>query len=354
MKITAILIGAVILLSGCTEHPAPPDYQNAEISETDTAADIESAPAVTQTETEPAEPELFAFNPHIYSPMLAQEIPQEHWDAFYHLCDALRAGETTFECDSQEAYEWAMDPCVLGHLFPAACMKISGESNDGTTPFENGVGKIYYNMPIDEFTARQTEFEEKVVNVLNGWLESDDNDFEKCLKLYDYMVSNYVYEDFPTDCGDGAYYYTLMNQKGVCDELSGVYNYLLLQVGVDSVEVGCFDPAMCHAWTYVLLDGQGYHIDPTWSLKSMLGTDQLSLEYFMMTDEQRIKDGCPVDDLTVELLPEFWVNMSSMSFPATDSRYSAYDCPVLDELDEANKIVRYIDMYGNSFEMHYS
>ena len=356
-KAVSLLLAAAFSLSGCRAGSGKPEMTEPETTasdRTETTAEttVSSAP---QTESTTTAPELkpYEFNPHVYSPMFASEIPQEHWESFYHLCDALRAGEKTFSCASQEAYEWATDSVVLGHLFPAACMKISGESNDGTTPFENGTGRIYYNMPAEEFAARQKEFEETVTDVLNSCLEPDDDDFEKCLKLYNYMESNYSYAYNTLKHNEGAHYYTLMNHTGICSELSGVYAYFLLQVGVDATELGCFAEDMCHAWTYVILDGQGYHIDPTWSLMSDPDSEKLSLEYFMMTDSHRINDGCPVDDLTVDLLPEYWANRSPLTFTATDDRFSTKDYSTLDRLDEKNKILYYTDMNGNSFELHY-
>ncbi|MBQ3940019.1 MAG: hypothetical protein II723_02805 [Oscillospiraceae bacterium] len=355
-RIVSVLLAAALLLSGCrseTEHPAP---ETASGTAADTTADSTALQTETTTlpsETTAPEPVRFTFNPHVYSPKLAQTIPQDHWDALYSLCDALRAGDSTFRCASQEAYDWVMDAAVLGHLCPAACMKISGKSSDGTTPFENGTGRIYYNMPAADYVRRQAEFEQTVTDVLNSTLEADDDDFEKCLKLYRYIAANFFYEEFPAGCGDGAYYYTLMNHKGVCDELSGVYMYYLLQVGIDALEIGCYADNMCHAWNYVILGGEGYHIDATWALMSVYGTEDLSLEYFMMTDEQRAFHDCPVDDLTVDLLPEYWANFSSLTFPATDGRYHAADYSTLDSLDETRKVMYYTDVGGESHELYY-
>ena len=355
-KITGALLAASVLLSGCRAKPVPDSRTTANTTAGTTAETTDTAEQTTkqsETTTTP-EPERFTFNPHVYSPTLGTEIPQDHWDSFYNLCDALRAGGDTFACSSQEAYDFSMDSCVLAHLLPPSCMKISGESNDQTKPYENGVGRIYYNIPPEEYVKRQAEFEEKVVDVLNTCLEPDDDDFEKCLKLYRYMEMNYIYEDFPQGCGDGAYYYTFMTHKGVCDEISGVYMYLLLQVGVDVLEVGCTVPTMAHAWNYVIIDGHGYHIDPTWSLMPDHEIDaSLSLEYFMMTDEHRIGDGCDLDELTVDLLPKYWLSNSTLKLPETDDRFYAKDYSKLDSLDEENKIMHYTDMYGNSFELYY-
>lgn len=354
-KTVCILFAASAVLSGCRADSVSSDTETAEHTETEAAAETaDTAPAETQTETT-AEPEQkpYEFNPHVYSPKMSAVIPQEKWDALYCLCDALRAGEDTFSCASEEAYKWATDPCILSQLFPAACITVTGVSNDGTVPFENGIGRIYYQIPVEEYVKRQADFEESVVDVLNTYLEPDDNEYEKCLKLYDYMESNYDYENVPETLDCGASYYTFIHRKGVCDELSAVFTYFLMQVGVDALAVGCFDPDMCHSWTYVTISGQGYHIDPTWSLKSQSGTDELDLEYFMMTDEHRINDGCTLDDLTVDLLPEFWVNFSTLRFPADDDRYSIPYHAVLNSIDEEKKIVYYTDMYGVSSELHY-
>ena len=147
---------------------------------------------ITSSETQPA---TYEFNPHVYSSTLSVEIPQDYWASFYNMCDALRAGETTFSCSSQEAYDFCMKDSTTANLFPAACLKISGESNDGTTPYENGVGRIYYKMPVEDFVVRQAEFENLITDILNSTLENDDTDFEKCLKLYLYIAENYDYED---------------------------------------------------------------------------------------------------------------------------------------------------------------
>ena len=246
-----------------------------------------------------------------------------------------------------------MDPAVITQLFPAACTKALGKSNDGTTPFENGVGRIYYQMPIDEFVERQAQFEALVEDVLNTWLEPDDDDFEKCLKLYDYMESSYYYNyNFVEDLSDGAIYLAIMNGTGQCVELSGVYAYFLLQAGVEALQVGCTVPTMAHAWTYIVIDGEGYHSDPTWSLKTTLGSDELALYYFMMTGERRTDSGCPVDELQAPLLPRYFAVSSATEFPADSDKYSFPSASFLESIDEENKTVHY-ECFGEECVLSY-
>lgn len=315
-------------------------------------SDSEADSGPVETPAEPAQAG-YTFNPHLYVPIFADDIPQDYWDSFYNLCDALRAGETTFACSSAEACKWALDPVTLNTLFPTACMKIREKDEDGNTPFENGVGRIYYEIPIDEFTERQAGFESLVEDVLNTWLEADDDEFEKALKLYDYMESTYDYQyDFLEELPDGANYYTIMTGSGQCVDLGNVYAYFLLEAGVQAVESGCSVPEMAHDWTYIVIDGKGYFSDPTWSLKSTLGSEDLALYYFLMTGDRRADSGCPVDDLTSPLLPRYWVNFSTVRLEATDDSLSFPEGSVLDSIDEDNKLVRYI-LDDEVYELNY-
>ena len=345
--IGTLLISA-ILLTGCsTNETSSGVIKN--------VVDITTASATQSETTEETEPFTFTYNPHLYSSHIAKEVPQDHWDALYNLIDAARAGKDTFECASEEAYKWAMGAGVLAHYFPAASLKITGESNDGSKPFENGVGRIYYQMPVDEFLKREEDFEKMVVDILNQTIEEDDTDFEKVLKLYDYMASNYHYDNEGVTNnikGEGYIYLTFMEHTGVCINFSGVYAFLLEQAGLEALSVGSFDN-LDHEWTYVLINGQGYHVDTTWALKADKNTDSLCLDYFMMTDEVRTSTGCPVEGLTVQLLPKFWASKSSVTFKATDDRYYLGSGSIFKSLDEENKILYYWDGDGNECQLNY-
>lgn len=284
----------------------------------------------------------YQFNPHLYVSLIAQDVPQEYWDAFHSLCDALRAGRTEFACAGEEAYRWAMDVSTWAELFPAACTRIQCAERNEPVPCKNGVGRIVYKIPPEEFTARQAAFEKKVEEVLNTVLEPDDTAFEKCLKLYDYISANYTYEeDFQEVMPDGANYLTILEGKGQCIQLSSVYAYFLLQAGVEALQIGCSNPQMTHAWTYLVIDGKGYHSDPTWALRNAEEGEELQLGYFLMSDSRRADSGCGVDDLTAPLLPGYWVNRSASKFTAGEEGDVFPAGSVFVHLDEANRTVVY-------------
>ena len=353
-KIASAIVITTLLLSGCasqktdTGSTAMQGITGSSSSQPTVISEVSDITA----DTAPAQVEAgYRYNPHPYSSIVALAVPQDYWDSLYNLSDALRVGADTFECSSQEAYEWCMNESFISVFIPAACLRVTGESTDGSTPYENGVGRIYYKMPVDEFVTREAEFETLVEDILNTNLEADDDDFEKCLKLYDYMESNYDYNhDLDTEeelkSNDGYVYTALHNHLGKCIDLSSVYAFLLNQAGVEAVEVGCFADNMDHSWDYVIINGEGYFIDPTWALKSTRDSDFLLLDYFMMTSEKREVTGCPVDDLTMQLCPKFWIESTPIRVPATDTSLDFGYQSVLARLDEENKIVYYYDADG--------
>ena len=345
------MLAVSFLISGCnkgkTEATDKTDISG--VAGQTATSDITTS---SQTETTASEP--FEFNPHVYSGKIAERIPQDYWDAFYNLCDALRKGEDTFGCSSQEAYNWATDVSVLCDLFPPAGAKIEGKSTDGSPAYENGTGKIHYNMPVEDFLKRESDFEVLITDILNSTIEKDDTEYERALKLYLYVAKNYVYDYSLIEnlSNDENYVFACFKEKkGQCVNFASVYAYLLLQAGIDAVSYRIYEE-LCHAWTYAVIDGKGYHIDTTWALQAD-GIEGVYLDYFMMSDKERIADGCTLTDPNVTLLPECSVNKTNVKFDAKDGQYCIRDYCRFVSLDEEKKIVHYTDLYGEPKEFCY-
>ena len=308
--------------------------------------------SINKEDTPIKEEKLFTFNPHIYSAKLNESYGKEWWDSFYNLCDALRLGEDTFKCENKEIYDWCMDIVTLNNLFPTACVSVNSKSNDGTTPYENGIGRIYYTIPKEEFLERQKNFETEITNILNIYLKYDYSDFEKCLKLYDYMITtyNYDYDNSTFQSKTGATYNTFITKEGICCDFGSLYAYLLLQSGVDALLVS--NTGLDHAWTYVTINGKGYHIDPTWGLKEV-NSDEFCLDYFMMTDEDREEDGdFPRELLQVTLIPEFYAIDSKVDYSASDDTYACFRYAYLTDIDLEKNII-YYTKFDEVFEFQY-
>lgn len=84
-----------------------------------------------------------------------------------------------------------------------------------------------------------------------------NTDFEKALWFHDWLINNACYDlTYSYYSADGV----LIRGTGVCDSYSKAYIKLLNAVGISSTRVTNTD----HAWNLVKLDGDWYHIDPTW------------------------------------------------------------------------------------------
>lgn len=319
--VSASLIFA-FLFTGCaqtrtintSDKPAAESVSTIKIPELTEETTAESTPANVP----------FTFNPHVSSCFIDALYSKEYKESFFNLVDALSEGKDTFKCTDQKVYEFCMDPVTLNQLYPVACMQITGKGKDGSKPFENGIGRIYYSQSAEAFLTRQKQFRQDVTDIMNKYIKSDYSDYEKCLALYDYISSNYTY-DHKGEVGktkDGSSYTCFTLKKGICCDFGAWYAYLLMQCGVNAIEVqnfGTDESLGYHAWTFVEINGKTYHIDPTWSLKSETGNDGLQMDYFLMSDEDRAGSGYPADLLQVPMSTYFYAkDCKEYKFVAND------------------------------------
>lgn len=264
----------------------------------------------------------YAFNPHVCPSMLYEAYGEEYWTSFFNMCDALREGKDTFECASGEAYVWCYAGNLVYDFFPAAkkYVKYIG-LYDG---YSDGVGKIVYTIPAEEFVEIERDFEQQIEDVIRENVRKDDTDFEKCAALYKYIADNYTYDQEEYDglnsgvlnAEDYGAYRAFMDKKGICGDLSSLYNYLLLQCGVDAYY---FHDNIVgkHAWSYVKVDGVGYHVDPTWSL---------TLNDFMMPSDVR-EQTLAGAGISGPIYPRYYLDDEpfdnpKFDFSANDNRYA--------------------------------
>ena len=245
---------------------------------------------VTKESEEPEDDLYYKFNPHAYPKKLRDAYGDDEMKAFLNLVDALRAGEDTFECSSREVYEWCFSGGPLDDLFPVARFTISGDFLDG---YSDGVGHFTYDIPKGTYGT----------------------------------------------------YRTFNDKTGICDDLSAVYSYLLLQCDVESMKYeGHVGEG--HAWSYVTLDGVGYFIDPTWGLNENGDPD---LTFFMMTEADRELD---FGDRMDPIMYYYDHENTNVDFSATDDRYAELHGGEFVSLDRDNKIL-YYSVEGEEREFHY-
>lgn len=327
-RLLSTLLISALILTGCG---------TANVTTTST----ETTQAISESQTE-----QFEFNLHVYSIFLESCYSEEYKEAFFNLCDALSEGKDNFTCASQAAYDFCTDPVTLNQLYPVAYKQISAEG------FKDGTGYIRYEIPVEEYLQKQDQFQKDVEDVLGRYIRSDYSDLEKCLVLYDYMTSEYQFDylDNVGKTNDGDCYACFNLKQGICSDLGTLYAYLLMQCGVNAIEVensGTASSAGFHAWTYVSIEGKNYHIDVTAALLSENTMPEVSLDYFLMTDRDRDAAGYVYDELEVPLMqPKLAKYCSNYQFIADDTTYHLPEGSYCTGYDTGKDTIFYKDSEG--------
>lgn len=124
-------------------------------------------------------------------------------------------------------------------------------------------------------------------------IKPGDSDFAKILKIHDWIVKNVSYgmSTLYYDFGVGA----LANRKAVCAGYAQCYQFLLSQVGIDSVYIAANTKKEPHAWNLVKLDGHWFHVDCIWD-RGLGVNPNVKHTYFMLSDAEFNADGVHSED----------------------------------------------------------
>lgn len=113
------------------------------------------------------------------------------------------------------------------------------------------------------------------------------SDVEKVKVINEYIVKKTTYSD-NTQASPHAAYTILTEGKGVCQAYATLAYMMLTEAGMEAHYVTGFarEP---HAWNLVKVDGQWYHLDPTWNDPTFVTSFQglaeyISYDYFLISD----------------------------------------------------------------------
>lgn len=351
-KIISTMLCLALMLSACSfkdEKDVPNQNANTENTIIDnTGEDKPDGKEDNKEESYIDSEGHYLYNPHLKPAKLASLYPDECWEAFHNFCDAARKGEDTFECASQEAYDFSMECAVWYCLFPAATDWISPGAPDGEVGYENGVGHIYYVIPKEEFVEKQKWLENDIEGILRDCdVKEDDTDFEKALKTFNYMAENFTYgyemiedPDMSVEEIENRFgvYNCFKNREAICAGFGSAYALLLLECGVEAVDISGNCDGGGHRWTIVTIDGKDYHCDTTWALKENK-EDKLSLQNFMMSDADRIDETFNLNEIDNFIIFYTIDNYDYSTFKCTDDKYSMFRGSTLESFNpEENKL----------------
>lgn len=268
----------------------------------------------------------FEFDPHVISDeyiYLYEGVEEE----FYAFCDAILEGRDTFSCSSKERFHQLLG--ISMSCFPIASELIDREN----VSVENGVCHLPYRYDESQRKEMISDFQKKVSDVISSAIPYETSDEIKAIELYTAVCRKDTY-DFSSTLEDSLKlrpYRAIMEDIGICQEIAGEYIYYLLQVGIDAITCSALsrDQSEAHEWVLVKLNGEWYHMDPTY------GTQYPdSLYFFGMDDIQREYYG----DYPAEGFDYMNADVSDRSrYAATDRTYVKYWLAERYEIDFVNK-----------------
>ena len=292
-----------------------------------------------------------AFRTHVMTALNKEEYGEDMVQTFYNLVDAIRDGEDWFEATDRFAYNWSLS-LFATWFYPVAsgCIKTSYDYRDKDV-YVGGKGRVPYTVSKEEAEKMTGEFEQLVCDILDDCIADGYTDFEKALAIYEFMTEYCTYDYYtyqhinePEITAKGHIYRCFTDGTGICWALAGMYDYLLLQCGVNVEEVEGFAPSLdeSHAWSCIVLDGQAYYVDVTWALS---GDSTPKLAYFCFTDDVRDdRDGFPIDQQ--KIVGYETLSLRTCPVQATDRRFEALWDGYYVGMDRAAKDVIYIDADG--------
>ena len=286
---SAAIMAALLMFTACGK---------AAVSNTSVSSlTSEVATEATSSETSASESEHKAydhtFNPHCLTKIYVDKYGEEFEKEYYQYCDAVLAGADTVKCSKPLWIKLFRD--ISRTYLPIVAQYCYNDGED-IQAAGDGVYKIEYSIPKDEYLKKVDEFKARVEYLLERCLYEDDTELEMALALYQSESSRikydyYVMENTVIVTDDGyqvSPYRAIMTDSGICQEVAGCYAYLLMQVGIDAITCGALtkDSSMAHEWTIVSLGDTYYHCDVTFQLEV-----PNNLQFFGMNDAEREIEG---------------------------------------------------------------
>lgn len=298
-RIYAVCLCFLLLLTGCGSKK-----DNEEIETTEKAATTEEGTTGVNTEETTEEttetiteedkwnvPVNFTWNPHVYGDVMKELYGEEDEENLYRLIDAVLAREESCDFDvSNRGIIWD-----LGLIMQDICPLFDKLVSDYN--FEGGVAYLEYRYDKEQHDEIIKEFKDRIEHIICSSVMETDNQTMAALAIYHFYSSIIEYDheavgDFNADITP---YRALVEYMGICQSFSSAYTYLLLQCGITAVSISSFNDTTAHQWTLVKLNGNYYHMDPTYEE----GYGGEGLVFFGMTNDMRQIYDFPIDKFNV-------------------------------------------------------
>ncbi|GGA50391.1 transglutaminase domain-containing protein [Paenibacillus physcomitrellae] len=158
-------------------------------------------------------------------------------------------------------------------------------------------------------SPEQTAYvDDRVKDIIGQIIVPGMNSHEKVKAIHDWVVQDLKYDE---KLKNYTAYSGLVTGEAVCQGYTLLTYKLLEKAGIRSLIAEGTAGDQAHAWNLVNLDGHWYHLDTTWDDPVQAASDNISYDYYLLSDAEMSKD-------------HSWTK----SYPAADQTYRS----ALDEL----------------------
>lgn len=141
---------------------------------------------------------------------------------------------------------------------------------------------VNYKYSEDKIRSMQSEINRQVDKILSE-ITPEMSDYEIVKHFYDYLALNVVYDEDAGNCRD--IYGVFVEKKAICGGYAKAFSYLCDKVGIESLTITGDADGTPHMWNMVKLDGEWYHIDPTYAVTDAKTHKYVRYDYFCVNDE---------------------------------------------------------------------
>lgn len=168
---------------------------------------------------------------------------------------------------------------IFGGYYPSAKFSY-------TSTFLGGNVRTIQLTEVNEDALARYEQMVPVVDAIIAGIEEDMTDVDKLIYLHDVLVDRVAYKE----TNDAMYIASgaLVDKKAVCAGYAKALNVLLHRVGLETSYVK--GTSLNHGWSYVKLDGEWYHVDPTWDDTRTPVVGKVSRANLLRNDSEFSKD----------------------------------------------------------------
>lgn len=158
-----------------------------------------------------------------------------------------------------------------------------------------------YTMSEEERKIIQVQIDD-IVDVWLGGISINDTDYDKAKYVYELLALKTEYVQDATDSQNIISVF--IKRQTVCQGYACAVQYLLGQLGIQSVIVSGTALGDAHAWNLICLDGEYYYMDATWGNngyrnKEGMETSFIDYNYMAMTTEEMLMGHVP--DAAIDL-----------------------------------------------------